>query len=266
VRAAAPGVAVIRELAENPNVHQPLSPGRELLTDARGRYAIYLGAGTGVHSATVQRVRLSPDEVESAVAEIRAILHERGRAGSEWELGESSTPADVVERLLALGIVRDEDPVAIGMVLHADKALPEPPGTTARRVESVDELVLAKRIQNEAFGGGADEVGQQQAESDFTREGVDGSTFLGFVDGEPVAAGYASYTPLGLILFGGATLPPARGRGAYRALVAARAREAAARGTPVVVTHAGRMSRPILERLGFEPYARIDRLLDVLPA
>ena len=53
--------------------------------------------------------------------------------------------------------------------------------------------------------------------------------------------------------------------GAYRALVAARAREAADRGTPVLVTHAGQMSRPILERLGFKPVSRIDRLLDVFP-
>jgi GNAT superfamily N-acetyltransferase len=259
-------VALIRELAENPNIHQPLSPGRELLTDPDGRYAIYLGAGRGVHSATVQRVRLAADDVETAVAEIRALLRERGRAGSEWELGESRTPPDLVERLLARGFERDEDPVAIGMVLHAGETMSEPPGTAARRVESVDELVLARRIQHEAFGGDADEVGHEHAEADFVREGSDGSTFLGFVDSEPVAAGYASYTPLGLILFGGATLPSARGRGAYRALVAARAREAAARGTPVVVTHAGRMSRPILERLGFEPVCRIDRLLDVLPA
>ena len=54
--------------------------------------------------------------------------------------------------------------------------------------------------------------------------------------------------------------------GAYRALVSARAAEAAARGTPTVVTHAGRMSRPILDRLGFEAVARIDRLLDVFPS
>jgi GNAT superfamily N-acetyltransferase len=258
-------VALIRELAENPNVHQPLSPGRELLTDPDGRFALYLGAGRGAHSATVQRVRLAADGVEPAVAEIRALLRKRGRAGAEWELGESCTPIDLVERLLGLGIVRDDDPVAIGMVLRAGETMTEPPGTAARRVASVDELVLARRIQHEAFGGDADEVGHEQAEADFAREGIDGSTFLGFVDGEPVATGYASYSLLGLVLFGGATLPSARGRGAYRALVAARAREAAARGTPVVVTHAGRMSRPILERLGFEPVCRIDRLLDVLP-
>jgi GNAT superfamily N-acetyltransferase len=258
-------VDVIRELAENPNVHQPMSAGRELVTDPGGRFAIYLANGTGPHSATVQRVRLTPDEVVPAVAEIRALLRERGRRGAEWELGESCTPADLVQRLAALGIVPDEDePVAIGMVLEQGDVLPEPPGTHARRVESVDELVVARRIQDEAFGGGADEVGYEQAQADFEREGVDGSTFLAFLDGTPVAAGYASYTPLGLLLFGGATLPAARGRGAYRALVAARAAEAAARGTPVLVTHAGQMSRPILERLGFRPVARIDRLLDVL--
>jgi GNAT superfamily N-acetyltransferase len=259
-------MVVIRELAENPNVHQPLAPGRELYRDPDGRFVLYLGAGRGVHSATVQRVRLSAEEVDAVAEEIRTLLRARGRGGAEWELGESCTPPDLVERLLGLGLVRDEDPVAIGMVLRAGDTLADPPGTCARPVESVEELVLAHRIQHDAFGGGADEVDQAQAESDFAREGADGSTFLGFVDGEPVAAGYASYTPLGLILFGGATVPAARGRGAYRALVAARAREAGRRGTPAVITHAGRMSRPILERLGFEPVCRIDRLLDVLSA
>ena len=258
---------MIRELAENPNVHQTLSAGRELLTDPAGRFAIYLSPGLGAHSATVQRVRLAPEEVPHAVEEIRCLLRARGRGGAEWELGESCTPADLIDRLGALGIVPDEaEPVAIGMVLESGDELPAPPGVLARPIESVDELVLARRIQDEAFGDNlGEEAGYAQAEADFAREGVDGSMFLAFVDGEPVAAGYASYTPLGLLLFGGATLPAARGKGAYRALVAARAREAAARGTPVLVTHAGKMSRPILERLGFRPVARIDRLLDVLP-
>ena len=254
----------IRELAENPNVHQSPGPGRELLTDPAGRFAIYLAAGTGPHSATVQRVRLGGHDVEAAVAEIRAILHERRRGGAEWELGESCAPPNLVERLLALGIVPDtEEPFAIGMVLEAGADLPSPPGVAARQVASVEELATARRIQHEAFGGSADVVERTQAEADFAAEGGAGSTFLAFLDGVPVAAGYAAYTPLGLLLFGGATLPSARGRGAYRALVAARAREATKRGTPVLVTHAGHMSRPILERLGFTAVARIDRLLDV---
>jgi hypothetical protein len=195
----------------------------------------------------VQRVRLEADDVVPVVGEIRGLLRERGRGGAEWELGESCTPPDLIERLAPLGITRDEDePVAIGMMLAAGTALPEPTDISARRVTSIEELVTARRIQHEAFGGSVDEVDFEQAEVDFVSEGKTGSTFLAFADGLPVAAGYASYTPLGLLLFGGATLPSARGRGAYRALVAARAHEAAARGTPVLVTHAGQMSRPIL--------------------
>ena len=255
---------MIRELAENPNLHQRPGPGRTLHRDPRGRYAIFISDGTSVHSATVQRVRLTEADVPPALAQIRALLRSRCREGAEWELGESSTPPDLVERLIALGLSRDEDePVATGMVRRATGLTP-PRGVVARPVASVEELVAARTVQLTAFGDSRP-VSPELAATDFVREGVDGSTFVAFIDGRLVAAGYAAYTPWGSILFGGATLLEARRRGAYRALVAARAAEAEARGAPAVVTHAGRMSRPILERLGFVPVSRIDRLVDVLP-
>jgi GNAT superfamily N-acetyltransferase len=254
---------VIRELAENPNVHQRLSPPRQLLRDPDGRFALYLAEGTGVHQATVQRVRTTAGGVEQLVADVRRALRTGGREGAEWELGASCLPEDLVERLLALGLRLDPDePVALGMALRGRPAWQAPENVQARRVASVDELREARRVQATAFGlpsGDGD-----GAERDWAREGVDGATFVALVDGAIVAAAYAAYTPWGLLLFGGATSSEARGRGAYRALVAARADEAEARGTPVLVVHAGRMSRPILERLGFETVARIDRLLDVL--
>jgi len=257
--------SVIRELAENPNLHQVHSPGYELYRDPGGRYAIYLGPDTVAEAATVQRVRLTAETVEPALAEVRALLSSRGRRGAEWELGESCTPSDLVDRLLALGLRWiDDEPVSIGMVLRGAVSWETAADVAARPVASVDELLIARAIQQEAFGDPR-EVDLERARRDFASEGVTGSTFLAWVDGEPAAAGYAAYTDLGLILFGGATRDVARGRGAYRALVAARAREAHARGTPTLVTHAGRMSRPILERLGFAAVARIDRLLDVLP-
>jgi GNAT superfamily N-acetyltransferase len=52
-------------------------------------------------------------------------------------------------------------------------------------------------------------------------------------------------------LWGGGTLPQWRGRGIYRALVAYRARLAAARGYRYLQVDASPASRPILERLGF---------------
>lgn len=254
---------MIRELAENPNVYMPLSPGRELYLDPGGRFVIFFSTGIDPHSATIQRVRFSSDEMEAAVGDIRTVLKEKGRTGAEWELGESCTPTDLVARLADLGIMPDEgEPLATGMVLRDLNLVLPPPGVVARRVATVEELILARCIQNKAFGQ-QEPTDETQAQKDFKYEGVVGSTFISFVDGEPAAAAYASYTAHCLLLFGGATAPEFRRLGAYRALVAARAKEAIERGTPVLVTHAGRMSRPILDRLGFKAVCRIDRLLDV---
>ncbi|HET9938278.1 MAG TPA: hypothetical protein VFQ28_05775, partial [Gaiella sp.] len=100
---------MIRELAENPNLHQAVGPGRRLHRDPRGRFAIYLGEGRSPHAATVQRVRVGADDVAGVLAEIRALLAAEGREGAEWELGESSEPPDLAARLLELGLDSDED-------------------------------------------------------------------------------------------------------------------------------------------------------------
>jgi predicted N-acetyltransferase YhbS len=89
-----------------------------------------------------------------------------------------------------------------------------------------------------------------------------GDDFVARVDGEVVGSAGCSYNAAGLYLGGGNVLPSARGRGVYRALVRARWDAAVARGTPVLVTNAGQMSRPILERLGFRTVCEIQALID----
>jgi predicted acetyltransferase len=64
------------------------------------------------------------------------------------------------------------------------------------------------------------------------------------------------------MLISGGVLAEARGRGAYRALVRARWEDAVEAGQPALVVHAGAMSRPILERLGFQVAAEQEVLLD----
>jgi GNAT superfamily N-acetyltransferase len=58
-------------------------------------------------------------------------------------------------------------------------------------------------------------------------------------------------------------LPVYRGRGVYRALVRARWDAALARGTLALVTQAGQMSRPILQRLGFRTLRESREFLDL---
>ena len=70
------------------------------------------------------------------------------------------------------------------------------------------------------------------------------------------------YGPPAIFLGGAAVLSQYRGRGVYRALVASRWRAAVAIGKPALTIHAGEMSKPILERCGFEAVCQIDVLLD----
>jgi Fe2+ transport system protein FeoA len=254
--------AEVVSLAENSNLHHPLGPGSERVEDPR--YVVFLGPGSFAGFTVVQRLRLD-DDLKGTVAEIRAMLDERGRMERTWEIGSSATPPDLTERLLAMGMVPDREPYAVGMVLDAPPD-PGPAGVEVRRVSSKEDFVAATRIAMESFGMSGQDLEEAMARADTDWEGMRTSEavaqFLALIDGEPVAQARATFTPQGVLLNGGATLERARGRGAYRALVRARWDEAVRRGARCLVTQAGAMSRPILARLGFREVCDVRILFD----
>jgi hypothetical protein len=249
---------VLREIAEYPNSFGPLAPGDERIdTD---RYTLCLGAGSTWN--TVQRQRFPLERVDEVLAEVRAKLRARRRTKTQWEVG-SSAPPGLVDALLERGLVPDKDPYAVALVLTE-----EPPAIApifaARRVETLEELEAASRVQWEAFEATPEEIEEARRllpgrfrDSPNLRHAV----WLG-LDGEIVCTGTASPTEHGLLLYGGSTLASARGRGAYRALIRARWDDAVALGTPALITQGGSMSRPILERLGFERVGEVHVLVD----
>jgi GNAT superfamily N-acetyltransferase len=76
--------------------------------------------------------------------------------------------------------------------------------------------------------------------------------FVAYLGDEPVGgANYVAFERTGYLL-GAVVRPEARGRGVYRALIAARARHAAAQGIVALTVQAmAHTSAPILDRLGF---------------
>jgi len=252
---------VIRELAENANTYTPVGPDEERVVDPR--YVISFGAGTDPHFTSVQRLRLERDGVVDVVAEVREAVAARGRPACIWEVGDSATPDDLVQRLLALGCEPDRVPLAVGMVL-TERPADGVSNATARRVETLAEYEEAICIAHAAFEMPvkSTEEALARASIDFAREGDQWATYLAFVDGRAVARATSQFTEHGVLLFGGATRDEERGKGAYRALVRARWDDAVARGIPVLVTQAGPMSLPILTRLGFREVSRIHILLD----
>jgi len=239
----------VLELAENPNTHVPLRPGHErVVTD---RYVIWFGTGDHPGYNVAQRFRLRGEELEEVRAEIHEHVRSRGRTACSWEVGSSATPADLVDRLLALGLVEDDEPLRVGMALTTEP--PPVPGVEVRRAQTDEERRLAAAIAAEVFGTPFSEPPPPDPDT---------IVYIAYVDGTPVARATGSFSAHGVTLFGGSVLPAARGRGAYRALVRARWDDAVARGTPLAVTDAGSQSRPILARLGFREVCTIRALID----
>lgn len=255
----------VLEIAENLNMNIPRRPGEDCVIDPR--YAAVIGAEPDPHQDVVQRLRLEPTEVAATVAEVRALYAAQGRHQITWEVSSSATPADLAERLLALGMVPDTpEPRAVGMVLTRPLAQAAS-AITVKKVTTFDEYRIASDIFLRGFGGkeGESESATEALLRRFERErAVDVSArYLAFLGDAPVAAADALYLDAAVVMCGGATEPSARGKGAYRALIAARWEEGRRRGTPMLVTQAGAMSRPILLRLGFEEVAEIRIFLDV---
>jgi hypothetical protein len=248
---------VLREVAEYPNSFGPLSPGDERIDT--GRYTLCIG--TGRKWNTVQRQRFPVEEVDAVIAEVRAELAERGRTQTQWEVGSSATPG-LVDALLERGIAPDKEPYAVALVLTS-----EPPpiscGLSARRVENFEEYEAANAVQWEAFEMPEEDIAEARELLPRRYEVTPNVMHAVWLDGEIVCAGTSAPTEHGLLLYGGATAKRARSRGAYKALNRARWDDAVARGTPALITQGGSMSRPILEKLGFERVGEVHMLLDV---
>jgi hypothetical protein len=249
---------VLREVAEYPNSFGPLGPRDERVeTD---RYTLCMGRAKTWN--TVQRQRLREDEVDEVIEEVRALLRERGRDRTQWEVGSSAEPTDLVDRLLERGLVHDKEPYAVALVLTSEPP-PPPDGVVAKRVETFEEYAAANAVQWEAFELPEAEIEELRPQLPQMWSETVNLLHIASIDGEVVAAGTSAPTEHGLLLYGGATRPSARGRGAYRGVLHARWQDAVANGTPALVTQGGSMSRPILERLGFERVGEIHMLLDL---
>ena len=231
------------------------APGRVLRIDER----FALSGELGHTWAGVERIRLRENELPEAIAAVDAFLHDNGIERASWWLTERSTPAE--EAFLAAGLNRVESDY-----LHAAMVLTtEPPPVDVvetRQIETFAEYAESRRLALEAFSNPHQ---REPSDEDLAAEWEHQADpiFAAWLDGRMASVGRAIYTRAGAYLMGGSTAAWARRRGAYRAVVRARWDEAVRRGTPALAVGAGPMSRPILERLGFEQVLQFRRLESV---
>ena len=170
----------------------------------------------------------------------------------EWKLYGHDAPSDMIERLRRRGFAIGEREA----VLVFDLSLPRPwdkdPISATHRVERVEQVEVFRQVAEKAFGRD-----EHRTAAQLTAALLAGSTqhrgYITYHGDQPVSVGRLYTHPDSHFggLYGGGTRAAFRGRGLYRAVVAARARDAARLGAPYLVVDALPTSRPILERLGF---------------
>ncbi|MFD7510315.1 GNAT family N-acetyltransferase [Streptomyces sp. NPDC059853] len=197
---------------------------------------------------------LTEATADAAIADQIRYFTDLGR-GFEWKWYAHDGPADLGDRLRAAGFVPDPPETLMAAEVAALPTVPVlPDGVALHRVTDDAGVELMLRAHRRAFGtdpAGLGAMVREQLAS--TPELIDVLVAV-TDDGDPVSAARLERWPgtdfAGL--WGGGTAPEWRGRGIYRALVAARAAIAAAHGVRYLQVDASDDSRPILRRLGFE--------------
>jgi ribosomal protein S18 acetylase RimI-like enzyme len=176
----------------------------------------------------------------------------------EWKLYDYDQPPDLARRLLVAGFAAEaEEALMVADVAAVAVPVELPAGVRLLPVTDEAGVELLIDVHERVFG-----IDHSQLRQSLLTQLRDSPEVTGMVvamaGDEPVCSARVEFLPGTEFagMWGGGTLPAWRGRGIYRALVAYRARLAAARGYRYLQVDALPDSRPILERLGFARLAR----------
>lgn len=176
-----------------------------------------------------------------------------------WSAAPGSAPADLGERLVARGLVESTGRAMARPIDPSDQGtIAGEASDPAIAIAEVDSISIEAFSGVMAAGWGLERGSLAVVNAAIlATSGARHHMFLATWNGEPVAtAGYVAL-PRSAYLVGGVVLPGFRGRGLYRALVAARIAHARADGIELATSHAREStSAPILERMGFATIAR----------
>ncbi|MCD9877711.1 GNAT family N-acetyltransferase [Streptomyces guryensis] len=191
---------------------------------------------------------------DAAIAEQIAYFSGLGHE-FEWKLYGHDRPLDLGQRLRAAGFEAEpEETLMIAEVAGLDVKAEPPEGIRLLSVTDAAGVDLVADVHGQAFGTDSSRI-RHQLLARLTEEPDTVVATVALAGDEPVSAARMEFVPGTRFagLWGGGTVEAWRGRGVYRALVAHRARAAAERGYRYLQVDASSQSRPILERLGFEP-------------
>ena len=176
----------------------------------------------------------------------------------EWKLYDYDRPPDLGGHLLAAGFAAEgEESLMVAEISSAPTQVDLPPGVRLLPVTDEAGVGLLADVHERVFGTDSSRLRRSVLAQLHERpEAV--AMVVAMAGDQPVCSARIEFLPGSSFasLWGGGTLPGWRGQGIYRALIAYRARLAAARDYRYLYVDASPDSQPILARLGFSRLAR----------
>lgn len=216
---------------------------------------------------TVARVFGSDRDPVELVDEVLDIARGFGRDRLWWHLADTTRPAGLEAEVLHRGgeVVERMDVLAFVLTGASLPDLGVPATVTVRRVTDAETTRDALVVSQAAFGGPEPTEEMVQESLAEIRTGLDDAStgrVVAYLDGRAASTGGWAMAGDVCRLWGAGTHPDLRGRGAYRAVLAARLELAAQVGATMALTH-GRVetSSPILRRVGFRRFGEQRQLV-----
>ena len=215
----------------------------------------------------VRPVGVSPSGVAAAVQASRALARERGKGTLAWWI--TSEHDELAASLEEAGLVNTDTPgfeaIENGMALTSPPARRPAENVQIARVETWEDFAAVAEVGRAVFE--MPEIPEEelrQRYADYIDNSDLGVSLSASIDGRIVGGAYSAFGTAGVNLFGASVVSEARGRGVYGSLVLARWDLAVERGTPALTVQAGRMSRPLCERMGFTLVEPVHLFVDEL--
>lgn len=229
---------------------------RDRRSHTSARFRVFGSLDANPQRNQVRAARWTDAEADEHIETLIA-AHRVDGIGFRWHVDEHDRPRDLAERLVARGF----EPVAemSSMILRLEGAPPLPASdeVALEPVDGSDPVNSEESLQVLGAAFSWDDTLIEAARAWWLPRlrselrPYPQRFYLARIDGEPVGFGALALGPGAADLSGAGTIPTARGRGVYTALLARRLADARAHGYEVVMVGTTPMSKRVVANYGF---------------
>jgi hypothetical protein len=179
------------------------------------------------------------------------------RQDFEWKVYDYDQPSDLKERLGAYGfIVEEAEAIMVLDLEDAPEILWQPVRQNVQQIIDPENIAYVVTIEEQVWKEDFSWLGEYLGGT-LSKYPEQMSVYVAYIDEQPASAAWIYFPKHSQFasLWGGSTVSGFRQQGLYTALLAVRAQEAQARQVRYLTVDASPMSRPILEKFGFDMIA-----------